>query len=82
MSTHKMCEVTGIYYGSFEAFLKEDFWMRHASAKFIPWLLTQEYKENCFSVLSDLVMQKAITTLFSLIMSTVYKQMEIVPDTT
>jgi hypothetical protein len=46
-----VCEVAeevGISYGSCEAILTEDLRMSRVSAKFVPWLLTQEQEENIF----------------------------------
>jgi hypothetical protein len=50
-----MVEEIDVSYRSCEVILTENLGMIHVSAKFIPQLLTQEQKENCLFMSSDLL---------------------------
>jgi hypothetical protein len=52
--THEKAEEVGVSYIFCQTILTENMGMKHVTTKSVPQLLTQEYKENHLSVVTDL----------------------------
>ena len=53
-TTDKISEATGVSWSSCQWILTVDFNMRHAAAKFVPRLLTQDQKNTCLTLCQEL----------------------------
>ena len=56
-TTDEISEITGLSWSSCQRMLTEDLNTKRVSAKFVPWLLREDKKNNCLNVCYDLRVQ-------------------------
>jgi hypothetical protein len=53
-TTHELSDIIGISYGVCQKILTENLNMRLITAKFVPWLLTNDQRQQCVNVFREL----------------------------